>query len=100
MKKINERLLRVLATEEALKYHITNYDKIENVVQKYEEDEEGDNFIEELCEMDRKFEMYHADEIVRSIEGMIDMLMEFYKYAERMRFETWTIGGNNESCCD
>ena len=84
---IDERLLRELATVEALRYHIENFTEIPNIVQQYEDDEDGETFINELCNVNPLFEMCNADEVVCSIESVIDMFMEFYKYADRMKHE-------------
>ena len=94
--KLTDAKIKELALEEAVRYHIANFDEIENGMELYNESDDGVDFIEDHASVWEPFEEYPAETVVEFIENMAFTLEEFYKRLRDM--ET----GNNEttkSCC-
>ena len=76
--KLTEKQIKALALEEALRYHIANFDEIENGIELYNESDDGVDFIENHADVWEPFEEYDAKTVVEFIEGMAYTLEAFY----------------------
>lgn len=76
--------IKALALEESLRYHIANFDEIENGMELYNESDTGEDFIDNYADVWEPFEEYPAKNIVEFIEGMAYTLEAFYDRLQDM----------------